>query len=302
MDPWSEESHLGPPSDQLNIPQFVEQAKGAGLLDGDNAFKDVLMNMWLSFPEHERVAIEGECSVKDLAAQSAEQFSDPAFRASLGIWQDECMLEILESNVLALDKGCKDWMRKASVRAEKRRAAGDIDCGRTFAAAEQQAIREQLDEIKLESWGFDVDAVHYVIRPAAESVNTLVEIKEACYQTPHNIGDANDVLLTISVFRYNHNRAAPTLRLGAKHVFLASHTLGDLLDILSCPSNDVPLEVVDEHGNVLEYETDIKMDSGACVLGLEAPTGVPDTTKDIIPNLDAGLIFGDGMSDKDYAE
>lgn len=61
MDPWNEESHLGPPSEQLSILQFIEQTKRTGLLDEDKVLGDVITSKWLSVSEHERVAIEGEC-------------------------------------------------------------------------------------------------------------------------------------------------------------------------------------------------------------------------------------------------
>ncbi|KAG8985021.1 hypothetical protein FRB94_005479 [Tulasnella sp. JGI-2019a] len=301
MDPWNEGTHLGPPSKQLNIPRFIEQAKQASLLDRGTATGDAITVRWFSISEPERVAIEGDCNLDDLAAQSVEHWSDPASRASLGIWQDETMLKTVESNALALDKDCKDWMKKVLAQVEKRRASEDEDF------KEQVGIRQQLDGVGLDSWASDVDAVHYVVRPTVDSVNTLVEIREACYATPHAVDGTTDVLVTMSVFRYTQSRASPIHRLGARYVFLASHTLGDLVDLLACPSNDIPSEVVDEQGNVTDYKTDVKMDSGACIIGFEgvndpgALEGASNVTGDPEPSLTRGLVFGDGTSDDDYA-
>lgn len=61
-------------------------------------------------------------------------------------------------------------------------------------------------------------------------------------------------------------------------------------------------QIVDEHDNIVDYETDVKMDSGACVIGFEAPSDASDLKTDVGPTLNTGLVFGDGMSDTDYAE
>lgn len=107
---------------------------------------------------------------------------------------------------------------------------------------------------------YDTDAVHYATRPSVESVNNLVEIvralsitsapvlthwihyaqKEGCYSKAP-VSAMDDVIISVSVFR--HKLSRPSLRLGGQHTFLASQTLGDLMDVVACVSNDIPAEV-----------------------------------------------------------
>jgi len=95
--------------------------------------------------------------------------------------------------------------------------------------------------------------------------------------------DASIVLITLTVYNPHVNRYIP-LKLGSQHIFLGTHTLGDLVDVFPCSANDVPKEMVDEEGFISGYDVSQKMDSG-CVLVMEEP-----------------WVHGDGMSDNDYAE
>lgn len=74
---------------------------------------------------------------------------------------------------------------------------------------------------------------------------------------------------------WNHTLTQRT----SQHALLATQTLGDLYDVIPCPSNEMPAESVDGDG----YDINQRMESGHVIV-LE------------------GVAYGDGASDPDYAE
>lgn len=76
----------------------------------------------------------------------------------------------------------------------------------------------------------------------------------------------------------------------SQHVLLASQTLGDLLEAIACPSRELPQEVHDASGAIIDYKVsrdddDMNVDSSAgAVVCVE------------------GVVHGDAQSEDDYAE
>lgn len=82
------------------------------------------MSSGFSFGSHQTELLAG-VSIEDLDDHIADIFTKPAARASLGTWHHEAMMNVFESNVLSLDKDCKEWLKKASAERETRKEALD---------------------------------------------------------------------------------------------------------------------------------------------------------------------------------
>jgi snRNA-activating protein complex subunit 3 len=100
---------------------------------------------------------------------------------------------------------------------------------------------------------------------------------------PHSqIPQGGVSLLTISI--YERTVTSPyAIHRTSTHVFLSNQTLGDLCNIMPCPSKEQPGEVRDPDGNLTSY--DLK---------------TPDMTGCVV--CVAGFAYGDGLEVDDYAE
>ena len=91
------------------------------------------------------------------------------------------------------------------------------------------------------------------------------------------------VLVTVTVYNrlsWGHN----ALSRSSQHALLASHTLGDLFEVIPCTSNEPPEERLTD-GEVTGYQRQNPTSgSSGCVICIE------------------GKAYGDGMSESDYAE
>src|ERR1700722_9458500 len=99
---------------------------------------------------------------------------------------------------------------------------------------------------------------------------------------PKNSSDHLELLLTITV----HNPIAWSqghLSRSSQHVILASQTLGDLFDVIPCPSNELPEEMLDGD-RIVGYDPKRRQSNTGYVLCIE------------------GIAYGDGQSEMDYSE
>lgn len=99
---------------------------------------------------------------------------------------------------------------------------------------------------------------------------------------PEQLSESGTALLTITV--YDRTPTSPFyVHRASTHVLLTSQTLGDLYDVIPCPSKEQPSETRDEDGILTGY--DLKQpESSGCVLCVN------------------GVAYGDGLEVEDYAE
>jgi len=91
-------------------------------------------------------------------------------------------------------------------------------------------------------------------------------------------------LALISVTVYDRQTASPFfVHRNSAFVFLSSQTLGDLYDVITCPSKEQPSEVRDDEDKLTGYDIKKPVMSG-CVICV------------------GGVAYGDGLEVEDYAE
>jgi hypothetical protein len=56
---WSEETHIGPPSEQINLLEFFQQVKGTDIEQGSTVRE--LNDSWISITNSEQQRILDEC-------------------------------------------------------------------------------------------------------------------------------------------------------------------------------------------------------------------------------------------------
>src|ERR1700730_2788815 len=99
---------------------------------------------------------------------------------------------------------------------------------------------------------------------------------------PRSPSDPPEILITVTIhdpISWSHG----SFSRASQHIILASQTLGDLLTIIPCASNELPDEIV-EVDRVSGYDEDRKLMGNGEVLCIE------------------DVAYGDGKSELDYAE
>ncbi|KAG8915312.1 hypothetical protein FRC02_004566 [Tulasnella sp. 418] len=217
-------------------------------------------------PDREDIA--KEMDVSDIRESVETVLNDPLLRAVTVLHNERELLSVTSDS---LDKDIVSWRNKTAENHLKMQK--EIDTLSENSPHDVKALMERLKSISLPS-----DAGYYVKRPLPEHHNSLVQIK------PHSLpASSNRPPALVYLSMYAVVGHIP-LNLTSKHVFLSTHTLGDLVDIFPCASNDIALEILDEDGKIIGFDTDTKMDAGACVVGED------------------GMVWGDGMDDIDYSD
>jgi snRNA-activating protein complex subunit 3 len=91
-----------------------------------------------------------------------------------------------------------------------------------------------------------------------------------------------EALITLSIYNpitWSHG----SLARGSQHGVLASQTLGNLFDIIPCPSREIPEEIF-SGDHIVGYRNDFKQRNEGCVICIEQ------------------VAYGDGRSEVDYAK
>ncbi|KAH8107905.1 snRNA-activating protein of 50kDa MW C terminal-domain-containing protein [Cristinia sonorae] len=260
------DSLFGPPSKPINVGQFSQIARQAGVdlwVTNSHFIPENSRNVWLTLPSSQKEAIEAECSIDDLRTTLDDVVSDPRLMAHVS--------KAHESGVYAIHETAVTSNR----RKRKRNAAPD--------ASEEHpsvhSIKTHMDAIKLKSWTLDINAALFIRPPKQSDHNTLVKAKAFALPEPNTSSQQTIVFATVyTPLSWGHKLSARS----SQHALLSSHTLGDLYDIIPCISHEIPQNSLNEHGQSVWNNT-ARQDSGA-VICVE------------------GLLFGDGQSEKDYAE
>ena len=86
---------------------------------------------------------------------------------------------------------------------------------------------------------------------------------------------------------YNRLSWGNHLSRSSQHAILASQTIGELYDVIPCPSNEIPCEVVgDEDGELRGYNSDEL---------------APPPHRGAVVCIE-GVAYGDGQAEEDYSE
>ncbi|KAI0066140.1 hypothetical protein BV25DRAFT_1905765 [Artomyces pyxidatus] len=265
------ESLFGPPSELIHIGTFVRSALQLHSTTLHDAFAleidDSLIDLNFDSDE-QRSTIEAECSVADIASSLTGILNDPRLYAHARLIHDTSVNDIHEG----ADRNAPN----------KRKRKREVIPSPSEDVAELSAFKEKLEGLRLESWPLPQDAAVYLRGPKNSDVNTLVEIKKTADSAE---APAQSALITVTV----HNRVAWSHNFVSRcsqHAVLSTQTLGDLFEIIPCPSNETPREMT-ENDKFVGYEANsggILPPSAGYVLVIE------------------GVAYGDGLNEVDYAD
>lgn len=102
--------------------------------------------------------------------------------------------------------------------------------------------------------------------------------------TPDGASIASPETTSVITISFQSKMQSGHLAPTCQFAFISTQTLGDVFDALPCVSNELPSEIMDGWGQVTGYTTDQPQESSGCAVCI------------------GGLAYGDGMSEKDYAE
>ena len=106
---------------------------------------------------------------------------------------------------------------------------------------------------------------------------------------PTSEANPEDALVFVTVYtRVSWGQKIPTR--ASQHVLLASQTLGDLFEVIPCTTNELPEEVRGDSGHITGYNTVLRASDMAVDSGGGAMMCIED------------VLYGDGLSEDDYAE
>ncbi|KAH7929861.1 hypothetical protein BV22DRAFT_1056084 [Leucogyrophana mollusca] len=263
------ESHFGPPSEPINIAKFLQDAATVELEP------DVASNPhWQELSQEQRDAVEAECteSISELKTAIESTWDNPTLCA-----------QILRSHDTAV-ASLHGQTDTPVIRGKKRKRPNGEGGSRN---QEVTAMQEKLDAINLKCWGLNPDSAPFMRAPKNSDCNTLSSVKAmgngvALFSTSEARPTA---LITLTV----HNRLPwgySFLSRSSQHAVLSSQTLAEFISVIPCVSSEMPVEMVDESGTVIDYDLQNVTAAGSdegCLLCIE------------------GLVYGDDCSDLDYA-
>ncbi|KAH9931093.1 snRNA-activating protein of 50kDa MW C terminal-domain-containing protein [Epithele typhae] len=274
------EAYLGPSSGPIDIAAFLsaghpgntpEEIGTSGAPSQARGLQLSAREEWSTLDAAQQEAVQSECCVDDLRALLNDTMSNPRLMNHVTRTHDAFVQAIYET---------------AEPTRRKRKRA-------TFADPEDElpevrALRLKHEAIALKCWPLTIHAASF-IRPSKQSDhNTLVNVK-TIGSGPTSEGQRDDALLFVTVY----NRLSwgqKFLSRASQHVVLSSQTIGDFYEAIPCSSNERPLEVHDDSGDIIGYKSrqsdDMATDastSGAMVC---------------IEN----VLYGDGQDEHDYAD
>ncbi|KAH9979175.1 snRNA-activating protein of 50kDa MW C terminal-domain-containing protein [Russula compacta] len=258
--PASHESLIGPPSELIHIDNFLRSAR-------DSAEHVVVAPDPLQQVEHvepmPQDPVVSECSVDDVRSKISDIFNDPRLYVHARHVHDVSVHSIHD---LAERNATGKRKRKREIVSEPEDTPALI------------ALKAGLAEIKLKSWPLPQEAAVFTRGPKNSDINSLREIKHA-NDGPSPAPDS--AVVTVSVY----NRLAWSYNFvycSSQHAVLSSNTLGELYDVIPCPSNELPDESTVD-GAFVGYESGPSKHPSACVVVVE------------------GTAYGDGLTENDYA-
>ncbi|KAI5120344.1 hypothetical protein M0805_009419 [Coniferiporia weirii] len=257
---YASESILGPPSDPIHIREFIDRCSRSHAFRGPE------------LPEEQKQEIEEECSVSDLEHTLNETISNPFHYVHL--------VHSLENNIEAIRSTSKA-NGQPRPKSRKRKKVETTALNEIEPPDECMQLRNDLDGIVLKCWPYPADAVAF-IRPQRNSdLNILTNARKSQNPAPSSRPSPNqEAVIIVSV--YNRLSWGNYLSCSSQHAVLSSQTIGDLYDVIPCPSNEIPSEKI-VNGETVGYENQTPSHRG-CVMCIE------------------DIAYGDGQSEEDYSD
>ncbi|KAG2345564.1 hypothetical protein BDR05DRAFT_988652 [Suillus weaverae] len=283
------DSYFGPPSQPINVAEFLQQANSA-LLSGPftNASWEQLT------PEH-RNAVEAEIteSISDLKSSLEQVWDNPVLSAYVMRQHEFTVASVRGQADAPAPKGRK---RKRHIAPEGSECAPEV-----------LQLQEKLDAVNLRCWGLTVESALCMRAAKNSDYNALDAPKKMgtgvlCTLDHGGVGVMRSLTTNslrspspdaisypnavISLTVYNRISYLPScLTRSSQHAVLSTQTLGDLLRVLPCASSNMPIEELDIEGDVSGYNiSDQTGEHAGCLFCIE------------------DLIYGDGREPADYAE
>ncbi|KAI0305718.1 snRNA-activating protein of 50kDa MW C terminal-domain-containing protein [Multifurca ochricompacta] len=260
----SHESFIGPSSELIDIDDFLLSVRN----NSAHVFippPDFFPQAAESVNPRRQDDIASECGVDDVRSKVTSIFNDPRLYVHARQIHDTAVNSIYD---LAERK-------KSGKRKRKREVLSKLE-----DTPDLVALKNGLGNIKLRSWPLPQEAAIFIRGPKNSDLNTLTEIK---YTKEISNPASHSAVVTVSIY----NRLAWSYNFvyrGSQHAVLSSNTLGDLYDVIPCPSNEMPGErTAHGTGTFIGYESGHSKSSSGCVVVIE------------------GTAFGDGRTEPDYA-
>ncbi|KAA1476043.1 hypothetical protein DENSPDRAFT_842924 [Dentipellis sp. KUC8613] len=272
---FAHESHFGPPSEPVDISEFLKAA-----LESCSAGEETLSDDEDELPKSLLSTLPSDVSTSDEAARIAEECSIDDLKTTL---TDTLLNPRLAAHARATHEASISTIYAvADSNASNRRKRKRDAASSSKENPELTEFKSKLDNIRLQSWPLTQEAASFIRGPKNSDLNALLKIKTLGSGTaspPHG------AIITISV----HNRISWShnyLTRFSQHAVLSTQTLGDLFEAIPCPSNELPEETMEDNevsGYKPHTEDSVPVQSGYAVC-IE------------------GIVYGDGLSENDYAD
>ncbi|EJD02827.1 uncharacterized protein FOMMEDRAFT_156180 [Fomitiporia mediterranea MF3/22] len=283
------EALIGPSSHPISPSGFIQRCLSHSSSAARYAHR---ATSWSDLSNETKRAIERECSVADLESSLNQTLSSPFQYSFLIRSHEDAIHSIRAAPPKPADASSPSQTLnppKSSNRKRKRisKLPSSGTCGEipTQWNSEVQQLRNNLERIALSCWSYPPDAAFVTRPPKNSDLNTLTKPKASCSSQdrtspsssahPHPQGET-DAILVISI--YNRLSWGNHLSRSSQHVVLASQTLGDLYDVIPCPSNEIPSE---DDDNSADFVSPPHRGAVVCI---------------------EGVVYGDGMAEVDYSD
>ncbi|KAL5507382.1 hypothetical protein ACEPAH_6838 [Sanghuangporus vaninii] len=276
---YASEALVGPPSQPVSVREFIHACSRSNGYDPHRA---------ISTPDHpEKSAIEEECSVADLQASLNETLSNP-FKYAFLVRNHE--------NIIDQIRSASSNQPSKPVRARKRKRTERSTTGEDNQLhPDVLQLQNSLESIALSCWSYPTDAAFFTRPQKNSDLNTLSKPKSSrsseqqqdeqsdASSSPPPITAKDEAILIISI--YNRLSWGNHLSRSSQHAVLASQTIGDLYDVIPCPSNEIPhdLRTKEGDGDIVGYNSDGLSPHRGAVVCIE------------------GVAYGDGQVEDDYS-
>ncbi|OCH95162.1 hypothetical protein OBBRIDRAFT_768316 [Obba rivulosa] len=268
------ESHFGPASEPIVIPQFLEATSDISLESHsvaglpNTSVPAGVARLWNELSSAEQIAVGTECrydSVDDLEGTLHDALNNPRSMAYVTKSHEVLVQSIYDT-------------ADTSKKKRKRTVLPDTTQGHPDALA----LKAKLDHVMLKCWPLTQHAASFIRPPKHSDHNTLTDVKKLVGLS--NPPSEHEALVFVTVYdklSWGHK----LLSRSSQHVLLSSQTLGDLFEAIPCCSNEIPESRTSDAGRVTGYDpAQSSRGSAGCVICIN------------------GTAYGDGQSEEDYSD
>ncbi|ESK96582.1 snrna-activating protein complex subunit 3-like [Moniliophthora roreri MCA 2997] len=213
--------------------------------------------------------------ISDSHDSLAEECSVDDIRSSLSdVWNDTR----LSSHLLKDHDSMVNFLYGTSKSARPRKKI--VQEAPLTSSTSVEELEQKLSMVKLASWKLTPEASLFIRAPKDSELNIYSEPIKA---VGHDQPGEGEAIVIFSVYNKVLWRPSMVSR-ASQHCILTSQTLGDLFESIPCLSNELPAEEL-EGSRVAGYGSSTQMKaSNGCAICIE------------------GMVYGDGLEEKDYAD